>query len=309
MKIKLNEALKSFDMFQMNEEAVEVEVKDVDVTPEVEVDSQKTSIIADVDNIITSLETLAGQVTESLQEELNEIKTGTLVNAFNYMVVAPRARKAQKKVNQMRYQIQDMEFAMSNETDDKVKDKLGYKIETSKEQVEQLEDSISDRYDNQSDIAMRARKNEKIKGNIELAKRATGMNPSDAEKARLKKRLAKLSDTLEKEERALKEMEPNRTEQEELNKRIEADRAKRKAAASESLTESFDFKSDLLNRAAALNNEELVNTIASKEAWQLNNTTLQKNIEVEIKKQEAQKTLEDNKYSVDSVKDAFSKLI
>lgn len=309
MKIKLNEALKSFDMFQMNEEAVEVEVKDVDVTSEVEVDSQKTSIIADVDNIITSLETLAGQVTESLQEELNEIKTGTLVDAFNYMVVAPRARKAQKKVNQMRYQIQDMEFAMSNETDDKVKDKLRYKIETSKEQVEELEDSISDRYDNQSDIAMRARKNEKIKGNIELAKRATGMNPSDAEKARLKKRLAKLSDTLEKEEKALKQMEPNRTEQEELNKRIEADRAKRKGAASESLTESFDFKGDLLNRAAALNNEELVNTIASKEAWQLNNTTLQKNIEVEIKKQEAQKTLQDNKYSVDSVKDAFSKLI
>lgn len=309
MKIKLNEALKSFDMFQMNEESVEVEVKDVDVAPEAEVDSQKTSIIADVDNIITSLETLAGQVTESLEEELNEVKTGTLVNAFNYMVVAPRARKAQKKVNQMRYQIQDMEFAMSNETDDKVKDKLRYKIETSKEQVEQLEDSISDRYDNQSDIAMRARKNEKIKGNIEIAKRATGMNPSDAEKTRLKKRLAKLSDTLEKEEKALKEMEPNRTEQEELNKRIEADRAKKKAAASESLTESFDFKGDLLNRAAALNNEELVNTIASKEAWQLNNTTLQKNIEVEIKKQEAQKTLQDNKYSVDSVKDAFSKLI
>lgn len=324
MKIKLNEALKSYDMFTVNEDSgVEVEAT-AEVATEVEQETSRDSIMVDVDNIINSLETLAGQVAESLNEEIeqiDEIATKNLANAFNYMVVAPRARKAQKKVNLMRMQIQDMEYALDRAENDNAKERLEYKIEKSKEQVEQLQDSVVDRYDNHSDIAMRARKNEKIKGDIELSKRAIGMKPSDAETKRLKKRMSKLSDTLDREEKALRKFEPNATEKEEMEKRIEADRSKRKEAnqaprkeeemPSESLNiqESLDIKKAFLERAAALNNEELVNKIASKESWQLNGTKLQNDIEIEIKREESKNTLDTNKYSVNSVKDAFSKLI
>lgn len=323
-KYRLNEALKSYDMFNVNEDS-SVETDAVEAPVEtVDGETSRDAIIADVDNIITSLETLAGQVAESLNEEIeqiDEVATKHLVNAFNYSIVAPRARKAQRKVNQMRMQIQDMEYARDRAETDNAKDRLEYKIEKSKEQVEQLQDAVIDRYDNQSDIAMRARKNEKIKGDIELSKRAIGMDPSQAETKRLKKRMARLSNTLDKEEKALRKFEPNATEKEEMDKRIAADRAKRKAAnqaprdAEEMPSESFqiqesvDIKRNLMERAAALNNEELVNRLADKEAWQLNGTKLQRDIETEIRKQEATNTLNNNKYDITSVKDAFSKLI
>ena len=323
-KIRLNESIKSYDMFTINEDdAVEVEAT-VEIADDVKSEVSRDSIIADVDSIINSLETLAGQVAESLNEEIeqiDEVATKHLVNTFNYMVVAPRARKAQRKVNQMRMQIQDMEYARDRAETDNAKDRLEYKIEKSKEQVEQLQDAVIDRYDNQSDIAMRARKNEKIKGDIELSKRAIGMDPSQAETKRLKKRMSRLSDTLDKEEKALRKFEPNATEKEEMDKRIAADRAKRKAANQDprqeeempqeslQIQESVDIKRSLMERAAALNNEELVNRLADKEAWQLNGTKLQRDIETEIRKQEATNTLNNNRYDITSIKDAFSKLI
>lgn len=323
-KYRLNEALKSYDMFNVNEDSsVESDVVEAPVET-VDGEASRDAIIADVDNIITSLETLAGQVAESLNEEIeqiDEVATKHLVNAFNYSIVAPRARKAQRKVNQMRMQIQDMEYARDRAETDNAKDRLEYKIEKSKEQVEQLQDAVIDRYDNQSDIAMRARKNEKIKGDIELSKRAIGMDPSQAETKRLKKRMARLSNTLDKEEKALRKFEPNATEKEEMDKRIAADRAKRKAAnqaprdaeempiESVQIQESVNIKRNLMERAAALNNKELVNRLADKEAWQLNGTKLQRDIETEIRKQEATNTLNNNKYDITSVKDAFSKLI
>jgi hypothetical protein len=320
-RYKLNEELKSFDMFQMNEDgSVETEVAEAP-SDAVANSSSREDMLADVDSIINSLETLAGQVVESLNEEIeqiDEIATKNLADAFNYMVVAPKARKAQKKVNQMRMQIQDMEYALDRAETDNAKERLEYKIEKSKEQVEHLQDSVIDRYDNHSDIAMRARKNEKIKGDIELSKRAIGMDPSQAETKKLKKRMARLSNTLDKEEAALRKFEPNATEKEEMTKRIEADRAKRKQNSDDAdkmpneslkIQESMDIKKDLMTRAAALNNEELVNRISTKEGWQLNGTKLQRDIETEIRRAEANKTLNDNRYDVTSIKDAFSKLI
>ena len=248
MKIKLNEALKSYDMFIKEDDGttvgadVQVATQDLDAAI-----VSKDSIIADVDHIITSLETLAGQVQEMVDsldtEPLNEEGIGTKL--LHWTLTGPKAMKAQAKVNQMKMNLADLQYAHDNAGDDKKKASLKSKIDTVKPQIDSAQQTIIDKFDSKGEIVKGMRLKKKLEGERELIKRLTGMEDNPDKKASLKDQLAKVDAKDKEQAAALKELKPDEANDEDAVKK-----AKEEAAAKKKSEEGAAKK------AAANNSEE-----------------------------------------------------
>lgn len=235
MKIKLNEALKSYDMFIKEDDGVSVEA-DVQVATQ-DLDTaivSKDSIIADVDHIITSLETLAGQVQEMVDsldaEMLNEEGVGTKL--LHWTLTGPKAMKAQAKVNQMKINLQDLQFARDN-ADSKNKESLKAKVEAVKDKVEDAQKTVSDKFDAKGEIVKGMRLKKKLEGDRELVKRLTGMEDNPKKKVELKDQLAKIAAKEKEQTVALKELKPDEANDEEAVKKAKEEAAAKKKAEDE----------------------------------------------------------------------------
>ena len=55
--------------------------------------------------------------------------------------------------------------------------------------------------------------------------------------------------------------------------------------------------------------QNLIDRISAKESWQMNGTELGRLLEMEITKIESEYILNESKYAINSIKDAFAKLI
>ena len=79
-----------------------------------------TEMIADVDNIINSLETLSKELTEELAEmEDTEVNEAGESNFVAQWITGMRAKAAQKKVNKIKMNSSDLEFAADSAEGDK----------------------------------------------------------------------------------------------------------------------------------------------------------------------------------------------
>ena len=382
-KYRLNEALKSYDAF-INEAEVETEV-----TAETEVadvdSSDRDSMMSDVDSIITSLETLAGQIQEDLEsldsEEVNEAGDSAGKKILQWTITAPKARKAQAKVNQMKINALDLEMAKDAAEGDKKK-ALDNKLKVTKEKIKEIETTVAARFDAKGDIVKNARLSSKIKGERELLKRLTGMEDNPKKKAEFKAQIAKLTAKQAEQDAVLKDLapkeEPKNTDEapkntdeapnnadkiaqieggikdyelriedankgiknsetnikkleaekekstdsskiesniEGLSKRIEKDKedVKDLQAARNNLKKQLaklSAKESLVVRAGLLGLNELSSEIFNKLDWQFeNNSTLYFKYDRMISKIEADIVLNESKYSNDSIRDAFTKLI
>lgn len=389
-KYRLNEALKSYDAFINEAEfetevAVETEVADVD-------SSDRDSMMSDVDSIITSLETLAGQIQEDLEsldsEEVNEAGDSAGKKILQWTITAPKARKAQAKVNQMKINALDLEMAKDAAEGDKKK-ALDNKLTVTKEKIKEIQTTVADRFDAKGDIVKNARLSAKIKGERELLKRLTGMEDNPKKKAEFKAQIAKLAAKQAEQDAVLKDLapkeEPKNSDEtpkntdeapkntdeapnnadkiaqmeggikdyelriedankeiknsetnikkleaekekstdsskiesniEGLSKRIEKDKedVKDLQAARNNLKKQLaklSAKESLVVRAGLLGLNELSSEIFNKLDWQFeNNSTLYFKYDRMISKIESDIVLNESKYSNDSIKDAFTKLI
>jgi hypothetical protein len=214
-KYRLNEALKSYDAF-LNEADAEVQTEIADDAKVADTDtSGRDSMISDVDNIITSLETLAGQIQEDLEsleaEEVNEAGDSAGKKLLQWTITAPKAKKAQGKVNQMKINALDLEMAADAAEGDKKK-ALTAKLKTTKEKIGEIQTTVADRFDAKGEIVKNARLSAKIQGERELLKRLTGMEDNPKKKAEFKAQIAKLDKRQKEQTEVLKSLKPEDTE-------------------------------------------------------------------------------------------------
>ena len=214
-KYRLNEALKSYDAF-LNEAETEVQTEVATEVPTADVDTtDRDSMISDVDNIITSLETLAGQIQEDVEsleaEEVNEAGDSAGKKILQWTITAPKARKAQGKVNQMKINALDLEMAKDAAEGDKKK-ALDAKLTVTKKKIGEIQTTVADKFDAKGDIVKNARLSAKIQGERELLKRLTGMEDNPKKKADFKAQIAKLDKRQKEQTEVLKSMKPEDAE-------------------------------------------------------------------------------------------------
>lgn len=180
--------------------------------PTAQLSSGREDMIHDVDAIITSLEALSGELKEQL---LNEDGLATVAAAgaagaalvglgmgakklYDASVTAPKARKAQAKVNAMNLKVAGVENMISS-ADKEQRDKLKAKLDAAKEAAKELQTSVDDRYANSSGVVKKALSSEKAKGKMEVLKATLG-DASPEQQKQIKDQLVKLKNKVAKEE-------------------------------------------------------------------------------------------------------------
>ena len=343
---KINEELENEPTVSV---AMDQEVAD---QPTADSTSTRSDILDDCDRIMTSLETLAGELTEDLNEDIiveNELAylgaAGAAVVAglgiaakklFDITVAAPMARKKQSKVNSMSVKIAGIESSLAS-ADKEQKDKITQKLDKAKEQRDELQTTINDRYSDAPKVVQRALASEKSKGKLEALNVIMGTADPEKKKeiatqiAALKTSIAEDDQEFAKEK---KEATDNSTDDD--KKAAKAAQKKSDKKSEETSKEKSDKKSEetskeetteappknskkdkleridvLIKKAKESGNDSLLkkakalkDKIAAKEAWQVANTELGRLFEMEISALEASLITEGL-----SVKDRFSKLL
>jgi hypothetical protein len=232
---------------------------------EVSTESPRDAMIQDVDTIMTSLETLAAELTEELQnEDLVEINedqsnidglTGIATSALaaggiaaggaymavkkliDYSVRGPKAAKAQAKVDAIKLQAAKLELALSTASDKGVsaekKEAITKRIEATKEQADQLQDALDQKFASASSTVQKFIDNQKLKTRMELTKIHLS-DASDEEKAELTDKLKKLNAKYDEDKLALQELKPTEDEQKKAKKEaaeLEKKKKEKEAAA------------------------------------------------------------------------------
>ena len=350
---KINEELENEPTVSV---AADQEVAD---QPAVDSTSSRSDILDDCDRIMTSLETLAGELTEDLNEDIiveNELAylgaAGAAVVAglgiaakklFDITVAAPMARKKQSKVNSMSVKIAGIESSLAS-ADKEQKDKITQKLTKAKEQRDELQTVINDRYSDAPKVVQRALASEKSKGKLEALNVIMGTADPEKKKeiaaamADLKKSIAEDDQEFKKEAKSAKSAEISSEEQEKIdsakdgkdskeeqdeteetkeapvkNSKEEQDETEetKEAPVKNSKKDKLNKVDDLIKKAEETGNDallkkakELKDKIEAKESWQITNTELGRLFEMEISTLEASLITEGL-----SVKDRFSKLL
>lgn len=204
MKIQLKTALKLYEQF-LNEEAAPVA-------------SPRESIIKDVDAIITSLETLVTQVAEDLETEaeINEAgEEGTGKKVADFLIFAKKYRKMQQKINTMKIQKADLEFAadgLPGDQKDK-KEALRAKAKTVGAQITDLQKLVDDKSKERGSYVQKVLSKEKINGQMELIKKTAGFTDDKTKVGELKQRMAELKKRAQEEDAAIKQLQDDQKEE------------------------------------------------------------------------------------------------
>ena len=179
-------------------------VKESEVQAEV---SQTTAISSDVDTIINSLETLASELTEELSEieDEDQIEEGAGDFIKDWMA-SKKAAKSQQKVNKIKMNASDLQFAADKAKGDKKKS-LEAKVKKAKEQGTELQTMVDDKFSGKGPMTDSKLSKEKIKGQVELIKRTTGMEDDPKKKADLKVKMKELVKKAQQEDAAMAELE------------------------------------------------------------------------------------------------------
>lgn len=161
-------------------------------------------------DIISTLETLYNSLTEDLEAIEDELLEGDGVpdKVMQWLWWAPKARKAQKKVNKVKMNITALEFAASKSEGDK-KDKLNDKISLAKDQAKELQSMVDDKFEAKGDIVKSSIQKVKIEGQLAVISRTSGMTDNPEKSKELKDQMKELKARYAREEVALKELEPS----------------------------------------------------------------------------------------------------
>jgi len=174
-------------------------------------------------DIISTLETLYNSLTEDLEAIEDELLEGDGVpdKVMQWLWWAPRAKKAQAKVNKVKMNITALEFAESQSEGDK-KSKLGDKVKLAKDQAKELQSMVDDKFEAKGDIVKGAIQKVKIEGQLAVIKRTSGMTDNPEKSKELKDQMKELNARYAREEAALKELEPSDEDKKSAKDEIDA---------------------------------------------------------------------------------------
>ena len=321
---KINEDLDNVPQVSAAGDAATAEVAP---TPSADV---RRELSQQCDDILNSLETLAGELTEEFAVNENElaylgagaaaVAAGLGIAAkklLDIAVAAPMARKKQKKVNAMSMKIAGVEAGLSKAPKDK-KDAVEAKLAKAREQRDELQKVVDDRYSSAPKSVQNALSSEKAKGKLEAYAVIMGTASEDRQ-TEIKDQIAKLKERIKEDEQAFKEeaeearnAEISSEEQEQIaaaqngEKTEDGEKTKdgeEEAEDSEEEAEDAPVKNskeDKLSRVDALikkaeetGNDSLLqkakalkDKISAKESWQVTNTELGRLFEMEISRLE-----------------------
>ena len=323
--------------------------EDAAVTPEVSdkntAASGRKGMMHDVDTIMTSLDALSVELTEELEAieddlVISEAGASDATDFIKSWITSMRATKAQKKVNKIKMNAADLEFASKNFEGDK-KEKTKAKSTQVNQQAKDLQTMVNDKFKGKGAIVDAKLSKAKIEGQIEIIKRTSGMEDNPNKKSDMKTKLKELSNKYKEETAAINGLEDSNDEaikaekkrqQDKLDaekaegepaKKVEGEPAKEpvkdeteeekkarlaKAAAANKVDDSVQIDNDLITRAKNLNLNELAEDIATYDAWQIKEgTALYNKYNNIITKSEKTSILNEGFY--DSVQDKFRRLM
>jgi hypothetical protein len=188
-----------------------------------------SDISLDVDTIINSLETLANELTEELNTM--PIEEGETTDFIAAWITSMRASSAQKKVNKIKMNSTDLEFAAKKAEGDKKK-VFQDKSAAVKSQATELQKMVDDRFRGKGAIVDRKLAKAKIEGQLELIKRTSGMEDDPDRKSDLKTKMKELANRYKEETEAITKLEDDNKDEIEAEKerlRQEAENKKKPA--------------------------------------------------------------------------------
>lgn len=254
-------------------------------------------IRSDVDTIINSLETLANELSEDIEHDDIDEGAGDFIKSW---FISKKAAKAQKKINKIKMNSADLEFAAMNAEGDKKK-VLMDKSDAVKQQAIELQNLVDDKFAGKGKMVDARMQKEKIKGQLEIIKRTSGMEDDPDKKSDLRTKMGELNNKYAEEQQAIKDLE---------DKNKEAIDAERKRLQKDQESSQAEVSDSLVTRANALGLNELASEIESKLDWQIiEGTVLRAKYEKVIAKAEADMVLNESRYQINSVKDAFTRLM
>lgn len=233
--------------------------QDLTISQDINVETgNRTDMISDIDHIMTSLETLASELSEELSLNEDLLDTGAAAGIaglaglglaakrfYDRKFVAPKARKAQAKVNAMNLKVSGIAAKLSSVEDSKKKSKITAKVEAAKAQASELQSEIDSKYEKASSPVKKALAAEKKAGKMEVLKVTLG-EASPAQQKEIKNQLSKLKQQVAKDEADLIDLKPEEGE-EEVNQALDKakkDKSKGKEDTKEEPTKPEDNGDD-----------------------------------------------------------------
>lgn len=221
-RIYLKEGLKTYNEFTaLNESA------DFEINPESRVDSTDQNIEEPAitgDNLSTEIDTILDKLKEledGIEEELSlkylglienrellEAEDSAIAKIKDFLIVAPKVVKMQKKANKVRLNKEVLTMAANNpEIDGKKKESLKAKVNGLKDQLRDLENAV-DTYQKDAGGAYSSRKLKmtKIEGQLGAIKKKTGMSDDPSQQKTLQQDAQELSKRYKEEVAATKEI-------------------------------------------------------------------------------------------------------
>ena len=209
----------------------------------------RAEIIKDVDTILNNLETLSTRIQENIQNLSNDLKEGVEIDPLvieavqslgvineadepsklmDILFYAPKARKAMAKVNKIKDNQMAMDLAADNlnsrdEKEKKQKEKLQAKAKKAKEQADELEKTIRDKFDDRGKIVKKAITKVDIDGQAERIKKLTGMEDDPKKKKALAAQFAEIKAKQKEEEVAIKDLSELSPEEKDKAKEVKKD--------------------------------------------------------------------------------------
>ena len=342
---KVNEDLNSDPVVSSSADQAVIDHPASDVT------DARSDMINNIDNIMTSLETLAGELTEDLNEDLVAENSMAYLGAaaaavvaglglaakklFDATLASSQARKKQSKVNDMSVKIAGIESSLAS-ADKEQKEKITQKLDKAKEQRDELQNIINDRYSEAPKVVQKALASEKSKGKLEALSVIMG-TATPEKKKEIADQISKLKTSIAEDDAEFKEMKDSAKDAAGPDGQAQIDKATDKEDSKEETTDKEDSKEEttdkedskedtpaknskedklervdaLIKKAKETGNDSLLkkaealkDKIAAKESWQVANTELGRLFEMEISALEASLITEGL-----SVKDRFSKLL
>jgi len=225
------------------------------VAADVEVASTtNVEISKDVDTIINSLETLANELSEDLNAmQLDEAEAVDFIKSW---IMSIKATNAQRKVNKIKMNSVDLEFAAKKAEGDK-KSALKDKSELVKAQSNELQKMVNDRFSGKGSLVDSKLSKAKIEGQLEIIKRTSGMEDDPARKSDLKTKMKELADKYREEEAAIAKLEDDNKDVIEAEKeRINKEAENKKSSNTDSNAEDAQAAKDAEDAQAAKDAED-----------------------------------------------------
>ena len=202
--------MKSFEQWykNINEDLAADPVAEPTIATEVEVETTRDAMMHDVDSIMTSLETLAAELKESLEAEVMELNeaSGDKPSLVMQLYYAYKMVKQQDKVNNMKLKESDMEIAAAKLQSSDDVDKKKYLVDKARQlsqNIKEIQAQINDMAEEKGSYVEKRVKRKRLEGDLAVVKAQIG-NIGDAKE--MKERMKDIMDKMKEEDIAIQDM-------------------------------------------------------------------------------------------------------